>query len=150
MGRPTAYKPEYVQQAYKLALLGLTDAQMADVFGVSEQTLNAWKGKYPEFLESIKNGKAPADAEVAASLYRRAKGYSHPEDKIFCNANGEVTVQPTTKHYPPDTAAAFIWLKNRAGWKDKVHTEQDGEQTHIVKFTRADAEAMDAELESEV
>ena len=30
---------------------------------------------------------------------------------------------PYTEHYPPDTAAAFIWLKNRQSgkWRDRQH-----------------------------
>jgi len=83
MGRPSKYKPEYAEQAYKLCLLGATDAELADFFAVSEQTINAWKGDFPEFLESLTNGKHHADAKVAQALYHRALGYSHPEDKIF-------------------------------------------------------------------
>ena len=117
-GRPTDYKTEYTEQAYKLCLLGATDKDMANFFGVCEATINNWKKECPEFLESLKRGKIKADAEVAKSLFHRATGYEHPEDKIFCT-NGEVTTVKTIKHYPPDTAAAFIWLKNRAGWRDK-------------------------------
>ncbi len=122
-GRPTKFKPEMASQAYKLCLLGATDKQLADYFEVNEDTINEWKKVHPKFSESLKKGKIVADAEVAEKLFQRAKGYEHPEDKIFCNADGEVTTVPTVKHYPPDTAAAFIWLKNRAGWRDKQETE---------------------------
>ena len=111
-GRPTNYKKEYDEQAYKLCLLGATDKEMADFFGVSEVTFNAWKKKHPEFLKSLKEGKSVADANVAKSLYLRALGYYHPEDKIF-NDNGEPLIVPTVKHYPPDPTAAIFWLKNR-------------------------------------
>jgi hypothetical protein len=36
------------------------------------------------------------------------------------------------KYYPPDTAAAFIWLKNRRGWKDKQ--ELDHKTPIPIKF----------------
>ena len=129
-GRPSSYKKEYVEQVYKLCLLGAVDKEMADIFGVSEQTFNAWKKEHPEFLVSIKEGKEYADANIASRLYQRAMGYEHPEDKIF-NDNGEPLVVPTTKHYPPDTAAAIFWLKNRRKdqWRDKhdlEHTGKDG------------------------
>ena len=122
MPRPTKYKPSYNQQAYKLCLLMATDKDMADFFEVNEDTINEWKKVYPKFSESLKKGKIKADAEVAKKLFHRACGYSHPEDKIFCT-NGVVTTVKTVKHYPPDTGAAFIWLKNRAGWRDKQETE---------------------------
>ena len=129
-GRPTKYKAELNEKAFRLCLLGLTDDKLADSLEIDVSTLNVWKNKYPKFKESIKAGKEDADAKVAASLYERARGYSHPEDKIFCN-NGEITVAPTTKHYPPDTAAAFIWLKNRAGWKDKTEVDNNAKVTII-------------------
>ncbi len=118
-GRPTKYKSEYADIAYKLCLLNYDDKQLANAFSVNESTINAWKNKHPKFSKSLKAGKEIADAKVAASLYERATGYSHPEDKFFHNAKtGKVVKVATTKHYPPDTAAAFIWLKNRAGWRD--------------------------------
>ncbi|KKN73453.1 hypothetical protein LCGC14_0400280 [marine sediment metagenome] len=125
-GRPTKYKRTYNEQAYKLCLLGATDAVLADFFEVNEDTINEWKKVHPKFSESLKKGKIQADAEVAERLFLRAKGYEHPEDKIFCT-DGEVTIVKTTKHYPPDTAAAFIWLKNRAGWIDKQEYRHSGE-----------------------
>jgi hypothetical protein len=119
-GRPTAYKEEYCEQARKLCLLGLTDKEMAKYFEITEKTLNNWKNDYPEFLQSLKEGKENADANVAISFYKRALGYEHPEDKIF-NNNGAAMIVPTIKHYPPDSAACLSWLKNRQPdkWRDK-------------------------------
>ena len=37
-GRPSSFKTEYIEQAYKLCLLGATDKQMCDFFGVNEKT----------------------------------------------------------------------------------------------------------------
>ena len=126
VGRPTLFRDDYVEQAYKLCLLGATDAELADFFEVCERTINTWKEDYPEFLQSIKAGKASADAAVAESLYKRALGYSHPDVHIS-NFQGMITVTDIVKHYPPDTGAAFIWLKNRQPhkWKDKVEVKED-------------------------
>lgn len=121
-GRPTKYKPEFCEQAYKLCLLNAIDKDLADFFEVEESTINNWKDDYPEFLESLKKGKIQADSEVAKALHHRACGYSHPDVHIS-NYQGDITITDITKHYPPDTAAAFIWLKNRAGWRDKTETE---------------------------
>ena len=120
-GRPSAYEPDYAEQARKLCLLGATDAQLADFFEVSEATINNWKKAHPEFLESIRSGKDLADAQVADSLYQRACGYSHPETKILQYEGQPIEVE-TVKHYPPDTAAAIIWLKNRqpGKWRDRI------------------------------
>jgi len=119
-GRPTKYKAEYAEQSKKLAMLGLTDAQIGDFFSVTEQTINNWKKNHKGFFESLRAGKLIPDAEVACSLFSRANGYSHKEDKIF-NNNGAPLVVETMKHYPPDPTSMIFWLKNRQPelWRDK-------------------------------
>lgn len=133
-GRPSKYKPEYSEQAYKLCLLGATDIQLADFFGVSEQTLNTWKTKHPEFLESLKDGKDKADSVIAESLFHRAKGYSHPDTHIS-NYQGEITVTQITKHYPPDATSCIFWLKNRQKekWRDTQNIEKKEDITITVR-----------------
>jgi hypothetical protein len=139
VGRPTDYREQYAEQAYKLCLLGATDKKMADFFGVSEQTLNAWKVAQPQFLESITRGKEIADAEIAEALFHRAKGYSHPEDDIRTVSHGptgsEIVITPTIKHYPPDTQAASLWLRNRQPqlWRDKQDIEHTGKDGGPIK-----------------
>lgn len=125
-GQPTKYRKEFAEQAYKYCLLGADDKKLAYLFEVSEATINNWKKNHKEFLESIKKGKDIADAEVAASLYHRAIGYSHPEDKIFNNQGVELIV-PTVKHYAPDPTAAIFWLKNRQKdkWRDKQEIDSN-------------------------
>ena len=128
-GRPTSYKPEYATQALKLCRLGATDKELADFFGVHEDTITEWKRVHPEFSVSLKEGKTLADAEVADKLFKRATGYSHQAVKIVANANtGQEHIVPYTEHYPPDTTAAIFWLKNRQRdkWRDKVDTEITG------------------------
>ena len=144
VGRPTDYKPEYAELAKNYCLLGAKDTELSVFFDTSEKTLNEWKKKHPEFLQSIKEGKEEADARVAQSLFHRATGYSHPEDKIFNNGGAEMVV-PTIKHYPPDTTAAIFWLKNRKPeiWRDKQDIEHSGGVT--VEITRFGNKSPDSE-----
>lgn len=131
-GRPTDYKEDYPAKAFKLCLLGATDEQLADFFDVCVSTVNAWKKEHPEFLASIKEGKADADANVANSLYKRALGYSHDAVKIVANATTkEEHIVPYIEHYPPDTTACIFWLKNRqkVNWRDKTEQEHSGSVT---------------------
>jgi len=126
-GRPTEYVKKYDRMAYRHCLLGATDKDLAELFEVSEQTINAWKHEHPIFLESIKKGKVEADQAVTVSLYKRATGYSHPDTHIS-NYLGVVTKTAIRKHYPPDTTACIFWLKNRqkANWRDKIDHEVTG------------------------
>ena len=121
-GRPSKINNLDFRQVEILASYGLTDVQMSAAFGITEKTWNNWKSKNKKFFQSVKKGKDLADNQVKKSLYLRACGYSCPEDKVF-NDGGKPLIVPTIKHYPPDTAAAFIWLKNRAGWRDKQEVE---------------------------
>jgi len=99
-GRPSKYLPAYAKQARALCLLGATNPELAKSFEVGLTTVNRWIADVPAFRDAIKQGREIADANVADALYRRAIG---------------------TKTTPPDTAAAFIWLKNRRPdkWRDK-------------------------------
>lgn len=127
-GRPTQYKPEYAEQAAKLCKLGAIDRQLADFFNVSEVTINAWKKEHPIFLKSIEKAKLDANAEVEKSLFKRACGYKVKETK-FASYEGKITDSVEyEKELPPDTAAAFIWLKNRdpKRWRDRQEVKHEG------------------------
>lgn len=146
-GRPSKYKPEFVEQAKKLCLLAATDQELADFFEVNVATLNRWKAIYPEFCASIKAGKEHADERVERSLFQRATGYEQDEVKIFLRATDEAPVYaPFRAKIAPDTTAAIFWLKNRRPelWRDKVqqdHVSTDGTMTPTrcltVEFVKA-------------
>lgn len=139
-GRPSAYRAEYAEQARKLCLLGATDKDLAEFFGVDERTINRWKDDHAGFCQSLKAGKEEADATVAERLYSRALGYSHKAVKIFMPANAEAPVYADyVEHYPPDTTAAIFWLKNRrrAQWRDRQDVEHDATGNLLDLFKQA-------------
>ena len=124
VGRPTEYREDYNEQVTKLCRLGATDKEIADFFNVSEKTINTWKEKHPQFLQSIKEGKEISDMEVANSLYQRAKGYEQEVVKVF-QFQGEPIIVPVIEKVAPDTGAAMAWLKNRRPkeWRDRQDLE---------------------------
>jgi len=119
-GRPTDYKPEYVKLAYNYCLLSAKDEDLAHYFDIAVSTLNEWKIKYPEFAESIRDGRERADANVANSLHNRAMGYKQKVTKVMQYQGVPIEVE-VEEDVPPDTTAAIFWLKNRQGknWRDK-------------------------------
>lgn len=127
-GRPTKYKAEFVKVVQSLCELGATDPQVAEAIGVNRATLYRWRAKYKDFCNALKVGKTSADDQVERSLYERATGYSHPEDRIFIHL-GKPIVVPTVKYYPPDSTALIFWLKNRKPdvWREKSESEKDVE-----------------------
>ena len=126
-GRPSRYRAEFAEQARKLCRLGATDKDIAEFFEVDERTFHRWKQSHAEFCQSLKEGKALADAEVADRLYRRATGYTHGSVKIMQD-KGKPVIVPYRKHYAPDTIACIFWLKNRRPdlWRDRHEVSGPG------------------------
>lgn len=118
---------------------GATDADLADEFGVTTQTIKNWRSKYPEFFSAIKLSKMAADNEIERSLYQRAHGYSVDTVKVFCNKDGDVTRVPVREHFPPDPTAMIFWLKNRKPkeWRDKSEVEVPGLSALAEKIAKA-------------
>ncbi|MFC5409122.1 helix-turn-helix domain-containing protein [Larkinella bovis] len=151
-GTPTKYRPEFASIARKVCLLGVTDKELADVFGVCEATINNWKLRYPDFLESVKAGKIVADMNVAEAFYKRAIGFEHHEvtregDAPFDPNTGGYdkkllrVTKVVTKYFPPDAAACLNWLKNRQPehWRDKQHVELAAEIELTMNLEGADS-----------
>ncbi|ELQ6160064.1 terminase [Cronobacter dublinensis] len=142
-GKPSQYKPEYAAQAEKLCLLGATDDEMADFFGVHRSTIYRWKLENEEFCNSIKTAKDVADARVERSLYQKATGYNFKEQQAFKikvdQYEEEIEVVEVEKHAPADTTAAIFWLKNRQKdkWRDKQEIEHSGEINQIQRIQDA-------------
>jgi len=128
-------------------MLGAINEDLAKKFKVNVATIKRWMVKYPDFCTAIKKGRETADEDVAISLYKRSVGYNHPETKaqwvesdIFIDGEfrrvGRWEYADLIKHYPPDTAACFIWLKNRKPkeWKDKKELGLDEETINIIRL----------------
>ena len=126
-GRPSKYDPEiHPIWAWGMAIDGLTMKEIAKEMEVTEGTLYEWKKNHSEFSEAIKKGKDPTDNAVEQSLLKRAVGYMVTETTKIAvmGKDGKpqpVRVQTVERHIPADTAAAFIWLKNRrpGKWRDR-------------------------------
>lgn len=134
-GQPALYRPAYAELAYKHCLLGAKNPDLARLFNVSVRTIDHWLNSEPEFLRSVLEGKERADAEIAHSMYQRAKGYSHEAVKIFMPAGAtEPVYAPYTEHYPPDVGAAMNWLSNRQPhlWRNTKAVDVNLKQEHSI------------------
>lgn len=111
---------------------GLTDEQIAANMGITRSTLNEWKKKYSDILDTLKRGKDIVDIQVENALLKRALGYTYiettqervddydPHTGLKTGSHMEVT-KTVTKEVQPDTTAQIFWLKNRKPdtWRDK-------------------------------
>jgi hypothetical protein len=101
------YNEAYPAQAEKLCrLMGATDEQLGEFFGVHRNTILNWRNEHAEFREACRVGKMIADLQVVEGLHKRACGYDYDG-----------------KHYPPDPTSGIWWTKNRLGWRDKPEGE---------------------------
>ncbi len=157
MGTPTKYREEYARMANVLcAESGLTDKKLAAVFDVCEATINNWKHKYPDFLESIQKGKDEFNCGKAeGSLFKLVMGFHYTETTkeakpiVIKNQDGTEEVvgdkllvtKKVRKFIPPNDRALRFFLKNRdpARWRDTQAVEVSGKdggpiQKELVNF----------------
>lgn len=107
--------------------------------GISMDTFYTWMKGYSEFSELVKTAREEAEtnriAQLEASLYKRATGYSVKEKRseLVANPNGGAPMiikqTITEKEIAPDTGAIIFALTNKdpERWKNKLNTEHSGE-----------------------
>jgi hypothetical protein len=127
-GRPTVYKPDMADMAYRFALLGYTDSELARALGVSDTTVDLWKTIHPEFSGSISAGKEIADARVAESLFASCFDRTVVETQAVkvkvSRDEEEVQTVAVKKVLPTDYRSISLWLRNRQPkkWREKIET----------------------------
>lgn len=114
------YGPDKVKEGHEMALLGLTDKELAKIWGISPETIARWKIDHPEFREAVRTGRTVADGRVAASLYRRAVGFWVTENRVNATG-GKVHITPVKKYIPGDVEAIKFMLiaRQREKWGQK-------------------------------
>lgn len=147
-GRPTKYKPEYVQIVYDACSgYGLDNKGLAKILLTTPQTIATWMKEYPEFFDAVKAGKDLWNTHtVEDSLLKRTMGYKYIEttrEPLYNPLTGKPLKDPktgkdiiavtkkVTKNVAPDTTAIIFYLKNRdpGRWRDKQEIEHSGNVT---------------------
>lgn len=113
VGRPSKWKDSFVREAYNLALLGATDEMMARAFEVAVETIYLWKSSKPQFYQAIHEGKDKADATIARSVFKRAKGFEKKTWKEVVTKDGEIIRVEQLDYIPPDGGLGLKWLASR-------------------------------------
>lgn len=106
MRKPKEFDLAHVES---LAAQGLTEGQIADALGVTQNTLTNHKKRNLEFLDAIKRGQAKGIGLVTNKLMEQVKS--------------------------GNTTAIIFYLKCRAGWRETTVQEitgKDGAQIMVV------------------
>ncbi len=111
VGRPKfVVTKDMCERAEAYASQGLTSEQIALALGIGESTLYDKQNEFKEFAEAIKRGKGRGIQRVTNKLYEKA--------------------------LEGDNTAMIFYLKNRAGWQDKIEKETIIEQRQVIDLTR--------------
>lgn len=111
VGRPKfIVTKDMCERAEAYASQGLTSEQIALALGIGESTLYDKQNEFKEFGEAIKRGKGRGIQRVTNKLYEKA--------------------------LEGDNTAMIFYLKNRAGWQDKIEKETIIEQRQVIDLTR--------------
>lgn len=95
-----------IDEVERLAGLGLSEAQICDCIGISNDTLTLRKRQYPEFTEALRRGKSRTISQVSNWLY-----------ELCAEKN----------------LGALIWFeKTRAGFTEKVTLEGNQEKPIVL------------------
>ena len=93
----------------RLAILGRTQQEIANIIGVTRQTLSEWIGKHEEVSTAYNFGSDLADAEVMKAHYDSAVGW----------------VDDKSRRRGANVTAQIFWLKNRCGWRNEQPLKAD-------------------------
>jgi transcriptional regulator with XRE-family HTH domain len=111
VGRPKfVVTKEMCDKAEAYAAQGLTQEQIAMALGIGLSTLYEKQNEFIEFAEAIKRGKGKGIQTITNRLYEKA--------------------------LEGDNTAMIFYLKNRAGWQDKIEKETIIEQRQVIDLSR--------------
>ena len=108
---PVVFTAEQTAQVFALASF-LTKSQMADYFGICENTLREVEKRQPEVSEAYKKGRANTIVDVAGNLINKAK--------------------------EGDTTSQIFFLKTQAGWRED---KEEAVEIPPIQITLAPSEA---------
>lgn len=133
--------------------------EICKMLKISEDTIIAWKNKYPDFLERVNNAhiRRLEKFKFAArrSLTKLIEGYEAEDVKTFYTAvKGEAVIREqvvTKKHYKPDTAAVIFTLTNvdADNFSNKMRQEIATANSFSINIEAANKEAAE-EINKEV
>jgi hypothetical protein len=62
IGRPTNFHPDMCGEAHNYCLLGATNDELAEFFGVSSRTVDNWLAGHADFKSAVKSGRIIAES----------------------------------------------------------------------------------------
>lgn len=93
---------------------GANDKEVMERLGIKNSAFYVYKGKHPEFAETLKKTKEIVDAQVVGALFKRAMGYDVTEyEEVYDGQGNLVSKKKKIRHIPPDPTSMAFWLQHR-------------------------------------
>ena len=129
------WNEDRANQGYQLALLGLTDRQIADVMEVDVTTLEYWKRNKPGFFERLQAGKEEADMKVVNAFYQNCLDRWVEIEEVHIYKGSPIKVK-VRKFIQGDKWAQNKWLSLRqpGKWSETHKIELTQTNININKF----------------
>ena len=139
-GRKSKYETNVQPRLLEIAAWcrdGLTDKEIAEKLGISQDSFYVYKNEHTEFSDTLKETKEIADIKVENSLNKNANGYDYEEQTVVMKKEviykdgkrvKEVTypeIITITKHKEAETKAQMFWLQNRKPEKWRNQSQID-------------------------
>ena len=128
----------------------MTDKEISQNIGISQETFYQWTKLYSEFSEAIKKGRQPVNLIVEKTFFEeKLKGRTvkekTTEKTIHKDANGKVVsstehIRTTERYIPADTTAMLFYMKCRMPEKynDKINVAINNQpETEPINFLEA-------------
>jgi hypothetical protein len=119
-GRPTKFKPEYVEQVQDYMGQGYSLTAFAGSIRVSRETVYEWERVIPEFSDAVKSARAMRVNSLEGGLLSKELGGPQITARIFALKNA----------CPPE-------------WRDKHEVEHTGKDGGPIAFSRARSKLAD-------
>lgn len=122
MVNTSKYNELYLPLAQRAANMGMTEVELAELFGVDRRTLLNWRRENQSFEEACRLGKEGPNQRVVAAVFQRAIGYNYKLKKTAMDRKtGQLHEWEEEVHVPADVTAGIFWLKNRdnQNWNDR-------------------------------
>ncbi len=114
--------------AEKLYAFALTQSDIAEAFGVSQEEISDWERDHGEFHDACERGRLKITREVDTALHKLATGYVESGERPM-KVEGELVMTPYRRQRPPNVAAIRLLLANGK-------TARDLSGDHLLKHLK--------------
>ena len=131
----TKWNKDRCRQIYEMALLGLTEAQMARILDISPELIKYWKKNKLDFQKALQDGKDLADAKVVANFYQNCLDRWVDVEDVHI-ASGNVIRTKRKKFIQGDKWAQSKWLsiRQRALWAETQNVNVTNTNINVQKY----------------